>query len=349
MAASLFLHDQHKKLGATFEEHFGVLLPRFYVEQAKEYEELHHGAAFVDLSFRGRFELRGEKARLLLNNLTSTKLPEKGGCHVSFLNRMGRMIADAFLYCLAEDAYLLDVAPHAAADVFTYLQPQAQLVRCTLRDASSTHGLLSFNGELAEETVARFLGAELPQHDFEIAVVPYGNHTLLMARRKAAGRISYDLYIPLEGMKPAWQDLLDQGILPAGYEAFNAVRIETGWPWFGLDFDAAHLPLECGLDSTVSYDKGCYIGQEIMARMDSRNAAVPKRLMKLTTPAKPSPRAVLFKDGKRVGGLTDSVIFSPKYNQTVAFGFLQKDAYTEGTDVETEAKDRLMVRALQSE
>jgi len=109
-----------------------------------------------------------------------------------------------------------------------------------------------------------------------------------------------------------------------GWEAFEAARIEAGIPRFGVDMDETNFPQECGIECrAISYQKGCYIGQEIVERVRSRGH-VNKLLTALRIDAvePPSPGTKLSADGTEAGEIT-SAAFSPAIRKVVALGFLR--------------------------
>ncbi|MDP1805888.1 MAG: glycine cleavage T C-terminal barrel domain-containing protein, partial [Acidimicrobiales bacterium] len=113
------------------------------------------------------------------------------------------------------------------------------------------------------------------------------------------------------------------GVTECGMDAYEAVRIEAGIPVMGRELDEGTIPAEAGVvDMSVSFTKGCYTGQELVARIDSRGGNVPRRLRGLVLSEGPAPvGATVQADGKEVGKLT-SVAFSPGLNATVALAYV---------------------------
>jgi folate-binding protein YgfZ len=115
------------------------------------------------------------------------------------------------------------------------------------------------------------------------------------------------------------------GVAMCGMDAYEAVRIEAGIPVMGRELDEGTIPAEAGVvDMSVSFTKGCYTGQELVARIDSRGGNVPRRLRGLVLEAGPAPvGATVQADGKEVGKLT-SVAFSPGLDATVALAYVRR-------------------------
>jgi tRNA-modifying protein YgfZ len=134
-------------------------------------------------------------------------------------------------------------------------------------------------------------------------------------------------------------------------EAYEILRIEAGRPKWGVDFDSSHIPLECGLEASISLSKGCYPGQEILARLDSRGG-VAKKLVKLVFDKTPYSKTnqgtgtdskihapvsdvqgdLVTKEGNQIGSIT-STIYSPSLSTTIALAYLKKGYWGEGTEV----------------
>jgi folate-binding protein YgfZ len=115
------------------------------------------------------------------------------------------------------------------------------------------------------------------------------------------------------------------GVVECGMDAYEAVRIEAGIPVMGRELDEGTIPAEAGVvDMSVNFDKGCYTGQELVARIDSRGGNVPRRLRGLVLHGGPAPvGAAVMADGKESGRLT-SVAFSPGLDATVALAYVRR-------------------------
>jgi folate-binding protein YgfZ len=136
-----------------------------------------------------------------------------------------------------------------------------------------------------------------------------------------------------------WDTLLEraraQGLRPVGWEALNIVRIEAGCPWYGLDMDEANLLPETGLETAaVSDSKGCYVGQEVIARL-STHGSVSRKLMGLRCEGTVAPARgdAIVKDGDTLGTVT-SACLSPMFKAPIALGYVKRPFYEPGTAVQ---------------
>nr|MBA2731320.1 aminomethyl transferase family protein [Acidobacteriota bacterium] len=117
-----------------------------------------------------------------------------------------------------------------------------------------------------------------------------------------------------------------QGALPVGFDALDILRIEAGVPHYGVDMDETNVVLEAVADEAVSFTKGCYIGQEIIARIHWRGH-VAKKLTGLSFDEQGETKRddkIRTMDGKEIGRIT-SVTFSPRLNRLVALGYVKYD------------------------
>jgi folate-binding protein YgfZ len=158
-----------------------------------------------------------------------------------------------------------------------------------------------------------------------------------VVRASHAGEPGFDLIIPNAALESIARRLTDSGkqlgALWVGEAAQNTLRIEAGIPRYGIDFNEDNLLLEVGLDHAVSFNKGCYLGQEVVERIRSRGH-VNRKLCGLSldgqTPAESGD--VIQVDGKEIGRVTSSVD-SPRLKRPIALGYLQKDFWNAGTTV----------------
>ena len=124
-----------------------------------------------------------------------------------------------------------------------------------------------------------------------------------------------------------------QGILPASLDALNIHRIEAGIPWHGVDADESNLPLEAGFEKAISYKKGCYLGQEIIARATFRGHLNRKLMGLVLEGNRPAFNGDnVFQDEKEVGRVTSSV-FSPALQHPVALAYLRREVWESGMEL----------------
>jgi folate-binding protein YgfZ len=293
---------------------------------AAGYAALMQGAAVVDLSHRSVLRLSGRDPVGMLNAVLTNEVPGEAnlGVYALLLNPKGRVQADLrVLKAPSGDDVLIDTEPEGTAAARGLLGRYAPFSRVTLEDLSGpgeTWGVLGLYGPRAKELLG---GLELAEH--ACAGVTPGGVTVLAAG-VAVPVAGYDLLGPADALLAARGHLLEGGAIPADPDAYETARIEAGVPRFGTDITPENFPAEAGLlDRAVSFGKGCYPGQETVARMHYRGH--PNRtLYRLSAQGPPpTPGAPIFQDEKQVGRIT-SVAPMPAGGQVLALGYLHRNA-----------------------
>ena len=336
---TLPLHELHAALGATFTTVHGAEVVADYGDATAEHAALRDTLGVLDLSHRSRLCLMGaDRVKFLHGQVTNDvqRLRTGEGCYAALVNAKGKMHSDLHIYRLA-DELLLDFEPGYTAAVAQRLEKYIITDDVQWLDAAPHYGLLSVQGPRAAETVSA-LGLDWKLPEQPLAFTTLDDATLgrlyLMHRAgdcKSPAR-GFDLFIPTASLGAGFAKLLaaaqSLGGRACGWHASEAARIESGIPRFGHDMDETNLPPEAGIESrAVSYSKGCYIGQEVIARIRTYGQ-VAKTLRSLRLPADlprlPARGDKLFVGDKEVGHLT-SVI--PGH----ALGYVRKEHNASGT------------------
>jgi folate-binding protein YgfZ len=367
---SLFLHEFHHNLGAQFAEANGAEVVNDYGDWLAEHAALRESAGVLDLSFRGRICLvGGDRARFLHGQVTNDvkKLAVGSGCYAALTTAKGRMESDLNIFCLP-DELLLDFEPGLTGKISQRLEKFIIADDVQIVDAAPHYGLLSVQGPKAE-AVVRAIGlfAEIPAKPFDsvktsdatlgeiyLANQPRpgvcrsrGDETQTGKNSETPHVVScnfenagFDLFVPTHSLAAVADKLIAAakqiGGRACGWQAFETARIEAGIPRFGLDMDETNLPLECGIENrAVSYNKGCYIGQEVINRIHSVGR-VTKELRGLRLAGDlqslPQKHDKLFRDGKETGYIT-SAVKSPVLNANIALGYIRREAGQTGTEL----------------
>jgi folate-binding protein YgfZ len=292
---------------------------------AAGYAALCEAAALVDLSGRTVLRLSGAKAVELLNSVLTNEVPEgdRLGAYALLLNPKGRIQTD--LRVLKDDRdVLIDVEPEGAAAAKELLGRYAPFYRVELEDLSETDAPWSVLGLYGPGAGNLFDGPVLAEH--ETAGVGLGGTDLLVVGVSAPVP-GYDLLGPADALGAAREHLSARGAVYAGPGAYEIARIEAGVPRFGSDITPENFPAEVGiLDRAVSFEKGCYPGQETVARMRYRGH--PNRLLRRLVVAggpSPEPGTPIVQNSKQVGSIT-SVAPLPVAGKILALGYLSRNA-----------------------
>jgi folate-binding protein YgfZ len=287
---------------------------------------LRETAAWFDISARGRIRATGEDRKRLLHAMTTNHVEglEPGqGLYAFFLNAQGRVLADTIVLC-GEDHLLISTEPETRQRIFEHIDHFIIADDVTLEDATDATCEFALDGPEAAERLAQ-LGAPLPAAGY--AFVAWNDATVVSA--SATGEPGYRLIAPVEG-KVELQALL-AGIAPgASPEDVLAVRLEYGLPRYGDDITERYIAHETGQMHALNFQKGCYLGQEIVERVRSRGL-VNRQLTALSIAgtAVPARREKILNGEKEVGEVT-SAAWSPAESAVRALAYLRLEARRSG-------------------
>ena len=296
-----------------------------YIRFLAEYEALKGGAALVDRSDRSVLRLAGRDPVGMLNAILTNEMP-KGtnlGVYAALLNPKGRIQTDLRVLKSGTDI-LIDAEPEGAGAAREILDRYAPFSRVEIEDLSEDWGILGLYGPRAKDLVGAL---ELAEH--ETANVEFGGARLLAAG-VAIPVPGFDLLGSTDALRAAKEHHARKGAKPASPEAYETARVEAGVPRFGADITPENFPAEARiLERAVSFSKGCYPGQETVAKMHYRGH--PNRtLHRLTIEGPlPPPNTIIVQNEKQVGRIT-SVAPLRVSGKTLALGYLSRNADPEG-------------------
>jgi folate-binding protein YgfZ len=303
-----------------------------------EYRALTEAAGLLDLNDRGRLCLLGaDREKFLHGQVTNEvlRLEPGRGCYAALVSAKGRVETDLFVFKLT-DEILLDFEPGLAGKVTERLEKFIIAEDVQIVDVSTLYGLLSLQGPRAETVLAATEWVtDIPNEPLRWtkAVLPEGD--LYIARNDRFGLPAYDLFVPAGALDEVAAKCLRGGAVWVGTEAREMARIENGIPRFGVDMDETNLAPETGIQNrAISYAKGCYIGQEVIARIRTYGqVAKALRLLRLAPGGDlPEKGVKLMREGKEVGYITSST-HSPRHGARVALAYVRKEANAVGTDL----------------
>jgi len=285
------------------------------------YDALRHGAAWIDLTARGRILVRGrDRARLLHNVSTNDikNLKPRQGCYAFLLTPQGRILADLHLFCFS-DHFLIDTSPELRAKVAHSILKYKVADQVELEDVTETSSAIGLEGPAAAAILSALNG---PVPGEAYSHLPWGEATI--ANISVTGQPGFRIF----GPRAAMPDFAAAGAKQASEEDVQIVRIENGRPRYGEDIRETSLPQETQQMQAVSFTKGCYIGQEIVERIRAQGH-VNKKLVRLAIDSSmpPSPGTKVSVDGTEAGEIT-SAVFSPERGAVSALAYVRV-AYAE--------------------
>ncbi len=304
-----------------------------YGDAGGEYHDLRHGALLIDRSERGRGMAEGDKVRATLTGLVTNDVSalEPGfGLRAVALTAKGKVIADVRIFCLAPDRLWIDIAPRSAAAWWEMVRKYVNPRLARLRDEAALWRHFTIAGPDARGVMTQVTGLSAEILD---AVPPDGireisvPRALRVARNNEIGLEAWDLWVVEAEAADLRAKALAAGAVSGGLIAWEIARVEHGRPEFGLDMDENTIPQEANLDDwhAISYTKGCYTGQETVARVHFRGH-VNRHLRGLRFDAANGlpPGAELFDaEGNVVGDVRSSVL-SPRLGP-IALGMVRRE------------------------
>jgi len=377
------LLELHRAAGAEVAPFRGVLLPAQFRSPRSEHELARTTAALLDTSFRAVFSLAGSDRLRYLNAVTTGNIrdlaPGQGALGL-LLNSQGHILAELETFAL-EDRLLIFGHASARESTATVLDKYIIMDDATLTDETAESGTLAIEGPEAPSIISSLTGVDLNS-------IPARGHVAATLKSSAAASeagagaasvvkestlipcrvIHHSLYgfpgaellVAREHLAAAWH-AAESAVrahhgAAIGYRALNALRLEAGIPWFGVDFGEHQIPHEAKLESThISFTKGCYTGQEIVERVRSRGH-VNRRLtgLRFDTTEPPLPEAKLLANGAEAGQVT-SAEFSALLEKPVGMGYVRREynqpgsvlqCGTDGGEVRTEVIELPLPAAL---
>jgi folate-binding protein YgfZ len=326
-----------KEKGAVFQPCFGVALPAHFGDPDREWRAASEGAAAFVAGFRSLIEVRGSDRVSFLQGMLSNDvkaLAAGNGTYALQLDDAAKVVSDMRVYAEAE-RFLLDVLRPRAEAVLAALERYLVADDVELSVLEDEVPLVGLGGPLARAAASEMLGAplDLPR-PFDHAPSAFAGRPVLVAAASEWGGPGLAFYGPPDVAAPLFAAALEAGAVPLGMEALNVLRVEAGVPWAGVDMDESVLAMEAGLETAISFSKGCYLGQETVERVTARGH-VNRRLTGLVLSGEtvPPPGAKLQAGGRNVGWVT-SAVRSRRLDRVVALGYVHRRHLASGTELE---------------
>jgi folate-binding protein YgfZ len=334
------LEETHARAGAELREQDGCVVAAHYGDARGEYEAVRGGGAGVfDLSSRGRVEVSGGEAVQFLNGMLTNdvaKLEDGAWMDAAFPNPQGRLLASVRVLRRG-GSFLFDTEAATYERVLKYLERYTLAGDFRVRDLTNETAMLTVQGARACEIVRSALGDEtLSVERGRASAVRFRDADVTLLRATHTAEDGVDLLVGAADAQKLWDALTEARARPAGFDALEVLRVEAGLPRYGVDASETNVVLEVVDEAgAVSYTKGCYTGQEIIARIHWRGH-VAKRLAGIIfardaePPADSTVRSCA--EGREVGRITSSV-FSPRLGRPVALAVIRYDSLAPGTEL----------------
>ena len=297
------------------------------VTLTEAYAAAHATAVLAEHPARGMLHLTGSTRLDLINRMSTQAvlgLQSGQGAATVLTTDIGRIIDRIILYATSDGVYALTGDGHADPLARYFMRNIFFNDDAQLRDISATTFVFGVYGPRAAEllVVAGFPEVEMPLHHWRQATI--GAATVYLHRTDPIAGGGYFVTGSAPDRDAIRAALLAAGLLPIDEAAYDYLRIEAGLPRFGRELTLDYIPLEADLWPDVSFSKGCYVGQEIIARMESRGK-LAKRLVRLRPGAPLAAGAEITANSRAVGAIT-SAADGP--GGPVALGYVKTTALT---------------------
>lgn len=306
----------------------------------REYQALRErGAGILDFPSRGLIEVSGGEAVRFLNGLVTNdvaKLENNAWMQAAFPNAQGRLLALVRVLRTSNDKFLFDV------DAVNYEKILQNLFRFTfagdfkVADLSNDYSLITIQGKKAAEIISQIPDSNLqiPNSKNQIAVFEFQNHEIKLINTTHTAENGFDLFVPNNLIQDLTSALETLGAIKISEDTREVLRVEAGVPKYGVDIDESTIVLETGMDEAVSFNKGCYIGQEIIARIHFRGH-VAKRLSGLIFEenVEIQPNDELKSLAGKAAGRITSASFSPALDKRIALALIRYEFLEPGTEL----------------
>ena len=306
------------------------------------YRALKEGAGIGALAPRRAIAVSGKDRAAYLQGLLTNDIQTLiagTGCYAAWLTPQGRMLTD--LHVLESgDMMLLDVPEEQLQPTMERLEQFLFSEDVQIADLSAALRTVWVHGPAAAVVVQGVIssGVHLDAwRDYQNARSGFNGSPIVIARIDQLGVPGFAIYVEAGREHELQRALEAAGAIYAGLESIDAVRIEAGYPIFGIDMTDDTIPLEAGIeDRAISLSKGCYVGQEVIIRVLHRGGGrVAKKLVGLRVDGDGmSAGQAIFAAGKKVGVVTSAAI-SPRLG-AIALGYVHRDFVAPGTSVVVE-------------
>ena len=299
------------------------------MDHCDEYHAARVGAALRDAQASFRLYMRGADHLDFLHRMTSNdfhNLQIGHGLEAVFIEQRARILDLATCY-RGPDATALILSPDSRATIPAWLDRFIFAEALELADQTDETAMFELVGPQAAQLVARTLETDLAKFQDHQLLDPQVADGLWLARMAGPGLRAFG---PPDAVKDLWQRLAAAGARPIGSEIWKILRVEQGLPLLGRELTQEYNPWEAGLGRAIHLDKGCYIGQEVIARLDTydkvKQHLVGLRLSAAELPSMGQP----LRDGVREVGRITSAVHSPSLGP-IALAYVRRSACAEGT------------------
>lgn len=343
------LYEAHVGHGGKMVDFAGWAMPLQYSGVLDEYQAVRHTAGLFDVSHMGRLQVEGVDAVPYLQRVTTNdveKIALLNSQYSMICNPEGGVKDDIFIYRLAQEKFLLCVNASNREKILQWLQQQKdhEKDQVEIEDQSDRTTQLALQGPSAPTILQQELGSDIdalkPRQCVELKL--FGS-SCLITRTGYTGERGYELYLPAESALKVWKKLMSigepHGLKPAGLGSRDLLRLDMGYYLYGNDLTEEITPVEAGAEWLVGWDKGPFVGHEVLRRQ--KDQGTTKRLVAFELLSKAVPRhgMKLFSNEKEIGEIASGNL-SPILQKGIGLGYVQPTYTDIGIQFDVEIRGR---------
>ena len=327
------LRDRQQTEGAQWDHPDDPAVVTTFGNDAAALTAIQDGVAVFDRSHWGCMQVSDQDRLKFLHNQSSNdfkRLQPGQGCDTVILTSTARTIDLVSAY-VTDDTVLLLVSPSRHQQLLQWFDRYIFFGdRVQLTDLSASTAVLTVLGPQSQALLHQLGVANLPEEPHHHTHTTLENLEVRVAVGSGLAISGYTLFMSKEGGADLWGTLIDQGAIPMGEQCWEQLRVQQGRPKADAELTENYNPLEAGLWQTLSLDKGCYIGQETIARLHTYQG-VKQQLWGLTLPLIVPVGSHITVADRKVGTVT-SVVDTP--NGALGLGYVKTKAGGVGLEVQ---------------
>ena len=323
--------DQHEAHGATFESRsFGEIVAH-YGRPDRAHLAVRNGVGVIEMAY-DLIEVRGDDRIEFVDNVVSNAVPatEGEGVYGLLLDPQGGIDLELYIFT-ADDRLLCFVPPGKGESLAEEWTGKTFIQDVTISPVSDSYVVFGVHGPSATEKIASVLSTGSPTpNQLTFTRGKIGDHGVTIIRTDdLTGEEGYEIVCEAENASTILEVLLTQGVnaIPFGYDTYNTLTLEAGTPLFETELRGT-IPNVAGIRNALDFEKGCYVGQEIVSRIENRGRP-PERLVGLQCPDIPAQDAAVFEGDSHLGTVTRAAM-SPSLDHPLAMAYVSYE-YTEST------------------
>jgi len=326
------LQAQGDGLGAAqVGDYRGARTAARFADCGTELAALRGGCGIYDLGFRAKISLTGTDRVRWLNGMVTNNirdLAEGYGAYAFLLNPQGHILGDLYAYSLGE-SIAVDTDLSQAEKILATFDHYIIMDDVEVKNLSEDLTAVGIGGPRSRETLSTAGFAVPEMRSLQLHSVSWKGIDCSLVQGE---RENYEIWIPAKDVRQLWDSSLAAGATPVGFEVLELDRIQCGVPAYGIDIRERDLPQETEQDRALNFNKGCYVGQEIVERIRSRGA-VHRKFTGFLVDGAVTPGSKVSANGRDIGEITSVAATPATEGRTIALGYIRREVGATGREV----------------